>query len=63
MTRAEALKKLLALGPLSKDEAYVACGWSMPDFEATLAECLKSGDVRLGARCTARQVRTYRVAA
>lgn len=59
MTRAEALKKLLALGALTKDEAYTATGWPFHEFEQVLESLLKTGEVTYRNRCTARQVRLY----
>ncbi|GER16709.1 hypothetical protein [Variovorax boronicumulans] len=63
MTRAEALKKLLALGELSRDEAYAVTGWPFHEFEQVLDSLVDAGEVIYGDRCTSRQVRLYRVAA
>ena len=45
MTRIEALKKLIAVEPIEKDEMYRACGWPMLEMEQYLRELEQSGQV------------------
>lgn len=45
MTRLEALRKLIAVEPIEKDEMYHACGWPMLEVEDTLKKLLASGEV------------------
>ncbi|MBH2008309.1 MAG: hypothetical protein I8H71_01280 [Xanthomonadaceae bacterium] len=45
MTRAEALRKLLALGGLTEPEARDICGWPREEFNATLSGLIRAGVV------------------
>lgn len=61
MSRSEALKKLIALEPICKDEMFRACGWPMLEMEALLKELIVAGEVIYS--CAGwNQRRLYRVA-
>lgn len=54
MTRTEALYKLLAIEPATKDELYAACGWCMFDLESALSDLCSQGKVTWQNKWTAR---------
>jgi len=45
MTRLEALRKLIAIEPITKEEMYVACGWHRLEFNSILNILCSSGEV------------------
>lgn len=51
MSREEALRKLLQLGPLEPLFAREVCGWPVDEFESTLSRLLAEGLVRRVCGC------------
>lgn len=45
MTRTEALRKLIALEPITLGEIHAVCGWPCGEVEKALRELLKTGAV------------------
>lgn len=61
MTRSEALKKLIAVEPICKDEMFRACGWPMLEMETLLKGLVEAGEV-VYSPAGWNQRRLYRVA-
>ncbi len=45
MTRTEALRKLIALEPITLGQIHTVCGWPCGEVETALRELLKAGSV------------------